>query len=307
MEVLILGSIQLGLLYALMAMGVYVSFRVLDTPDLTVDGSFTLGMAVSIMVALTGHPVIAIVAATVCGAISGFVTGFLQTKLKIDGILAGILTMYGLYTVNMFIMGGKSNISILGKDTVFSLFETLTGLSSNASKLILALLFVIAFIVILDVFFKTPLGLAIRATGDNEDMVRASSINADYTKNVGFCLGNGLVALSGALIGQYSLFADAMYGVGIAVMGLASVIIGERIFGQKSVFIALIAASVGSVIYRIIIAAALKVEILPAYGLKLVSALIVALAICIPYIKEQIVKRKERSKRAKLREELKKQ
>ena len=294
MALQLLGALQLGFLYAVMAIGVYITFRILDLPDLTVDGSFTLGMAVAAVVSVMGHPILGLIAGTAAGAAAGLVTGLLQTKISIHPILAGILTMTGLYTVNMFVMGEKSNLSLMGKDTVFTLFDKISPLSADADKLILAILICAAVTVVLAVFFHTRPGMAIRATGDNEEMVRSSSINANLSKCVGIALCNACVGLSGGAICQYQLFSDVSYGTGMVVIGLASVIIGETIIGRRSVTVGLISACIGSVIYRIIIAIALKFDIFPAYGLKLISSIIVVIALAMPGIKTAYKNRKAR-------------
>lgn len=288
MAIQLLGALQLGFLYALMALGVYVTFRILDLPDLTVDGSFTLGMAVSAVVTIAGHPFLAILAGMLAAGLAGVVTGFLQTKVSVHPILAGILTMTGLYTVNLFVMGEKSNISLMGKDTVFSIFQNSFSLNAETAKLVLPVILCVAVTVVLAVFFCTKIGMAVRATGDNEEMVRSSSINANFTKCLGLAIGNACVGISGAAICQYQLFSDVSYGTGMAVIGLASVIIGEGIMGRRSVTIGLVSAIIGSVIYRIIIAFALKFSIFPAYGLKLISSVIVGIALAMPVIKSNI-------------------
>lgn len=291
---LIIGSIQLGLLYAVMAMGIYTTFRILNVPDLTVDGSFSLGMAVAAVFTLNGHPFLALLAAAMVGACAGSVTGFLQTKVGIHPILSGILVMTGLYTVNLFVMGGKSNISIAGKVTLFTKIEALLVTQYGLGKTILTLIASIIVLIILTIFFKTRIGLAIRATGDNEEMVRSSSINANLTKCMGLAIGNACVALSGALITQHQMFSDVTFGSGMVVIGLASVIIGESIFGRRSVSIGFISALFGSVFYRFIIAQALRLNIFPAYALKLVSAVIVAIALSIPTITTYIKQNRRR-------------
>ncbi|MBF7096760.1 ABC transporter permease [Alkalibacter mobilis] len=281
---LITGSLQLGLLYGIMALGIYITFRILNLPDLTVDGSFALGMAVGAVVTITGHPVLALLLAMLAGSIAGLVTGLLQTKLSIHPILSGILVMTGLYTINLFIMGGRANLSVVGNETVFTLMERLI-VQMGQAKTALALILSIGGALILSVIFKTRLGLAIRATGDNEDMVRSSSINADLTKCVGLSMGNAFVGLAGALICQYQMFSDVGSGSGMVVIGLASVIIGETVFGKRGVTIGLISAVAGSIIYRIIIAMALKIDLFPSYALKLISAVIVMVALSGPSIK----------------------
>lgn len=285
---LIFGAVQLGLIYAIMAMGNYISFRVLNIPDLTVDGSFALGMAVSVMTAGAGHPFLALLLALLAGAGAGLVTGLLQTKVGINPILAGILTMTALYSVNLFVMNGKANQSLFGKETVFSAVRKLFPegtLADNISKTLVVLVIVAIVASIAAVFFKTRTGMAIRATGDNEEMVRASSINADVTKCIGFAMANACIALAGGLVCQYNQSADTGYGSGMLVVGLASVIIGEAVFRHGGVTRGLISVVVGSVLYQLIIALALKVNLLPAYGLKFVSATIVAVALAMPKIK----------------------
>lgn len=293
MLVLILGSVQLGLIYALMAMGNYISFRILNIPDLTVDGSFALGMAVCVMTAAAGHPFLALFAAMLAGTAAGLVTGLLQTKVGINPILAGILTMTSLYSVNLFIMGGKANQSLFGCKTVFTAAEEL-GLSKNAAKTAVVLLIAVLVCAVLAVFFKTRPGMAIRATGDNEEMVRSSSINANASKCVGFALANSCVALAGGLVCQYNQSADTGYGSGMLVVGLASVIIGEAVFRHGGVTRGLISVAAGSVLYQMIIALALKVNLLPAYGLKFVSAFIVGIALAMPTVKTALTRRTKR-------------
>ena len=298
MGVLLLRSLQEGFAYAVLAIGVYVTFRILNTPDLTVDGSFGLGMAVSVMLTVAGHPALGLLLAFLAGAGAGTVTGLLQTKIGIHPILAGILTMTGLYSVNLFVTSGKSNVSANTGETLFQATERVFGLTANQSKTLLPLIVCLLLAAILSVYFKTRQGLAIRATGDNEDMVRSSSVNADIYKCAGLALGNACVALSGGLIGQSLSFFDAGYGSGMVVIGLASVIIGETVIGRRSVTIGLFSAILGSVVYRMFIAVALKVKLFPSYGLKLVSAVIVALALSLPAIKQWMnlrkMKRRER-------------
>lgn len=282
------SALLLGLQYALLALGVYITFRVLNIPDLTVDGSFTLGAAVSAVLCVAGHPFAALFAATLCGAAAGCVTGFLQTKAGIHPILAGILTMSGLYTVNMQIMG-MPNVTLLGKSRFY---EFLFTLFPNADKDILktVAVFVIcaALILLLILFFRTVFGLCIRATGNNEDMVRASSINTNITKIAALAIANALVALSGGLIAQTGGFADINGGSGMIVVGLASVIIGEVLFGKRALAVGLISAAVGSVLYRLIIALALKTNFFTADALKLLSAVIVAITLAVPAIRKAL-------------------
>ena len=274
---LLIGSMELGLIYGILALGVYITFRILNIPDLTVEGSFVLGMAVTAVFTVGGDPVLGLAAAILAGALAGACTGLLQTKLMINPILSGIIVMTGLYTVNLAVMGGKANMSILGNDTIF----TMVG-----SKTLVALVLAISIAAIIGTFFRTRLGLAIRGTGDNQEMVRAASIDADRTKCLALAIGNGLVALSGGLIAQYQLFSDVGSGAGIVVIGLASVIIGEVLLGRRGVAYGLFTAVGGSIIYRVIIAFALKVDLFPPYALKLISAVVVMLALSGPYVKK---------------------
>lgn len=283
---LLLGSLQLGLIYGLLAIGVFIAFRILNIPDLTAEGSFTFGLAVSARLTLSGHPYLGIFAAIAAGALAGCVTGVFQTKLFIHPVLAGILTMSGLYSVNLMIMGSSSNLSLIGSNTIFKIMtDSFPGLTKEGIKILLPLAAVFITAAVMALFFKTRIGLCIRATGNNEDMVRASSIDVDATKILALAAANGCIALSGALISQYQGFADINSGVGIIVVGLASVIIGELVCRKDGVTAGLLAAVIGSVIYRCMIALALKYSPFPAYALKLVSACIVAVALSIPAIK----------------------
>jgi putative ABC transport system permease protein len=291
---LLIGSLQLGLLYAIMALGVYITFRILNMPDLTVDGSFSLGMACAAVVTISGHPFLALLTAILAGAVAGLATGLLHTKLSIHPILAGILVMTGLYTVNLAIMGGKANLSVVGHKTVFSMIESMFTAPGGMGKTLLALSICIMITAILAISFKTRFGLAIRATGDNEEMVRSSSVNANISKCIALSTGNACVALSGALICQYQMFSDVGSGSGMVIIGLASVIIGETIFGRRSVTIGLVSAAFGSILYRIILAFALKIDMFPAYALKLISAVIVIIALSGPSIQAIIQQNKIR-------------
>ena len=293
---LLLGSLQLGFLYGIMVLGIYISFRILNIPDLTTEGSFTFGLAASTVLTSAGHPFLGLAGAIAAGAAAGVVTGALQTKLGIHPVVAGILTMSGLFSINLFVMGGASNVTLLNSTTIFNLvMDFCPSLSKDAVKLIIAIIAVVIVVALLTLFFKTSLGLAIRATGDNPDMVRASSIDVDVMKMIALGLGNACIALCGGLIAQYQSFADINSGVGILVVGLASVIIGEAFFGQRSLMIGFISAITGSIIYRFIIAFATKYSVFPAYMLKLVSAVIVAIALAFPAIKQILAERKLRS------------
>ncbi|MDP4127452.1 MAG: ABC transporter permease [Bacillota bacterium] len=295
------GSLELGIIYAIMALGVFISFRTLNMPDLSVDGSFVLGAAFSAVMSSSGHPFLALGIAFLAGCGAGSITALLHTKLKIQPLLAGILTMLALYSLNLKVMGGRANIPLMNKTTVFSILEK-TALGDN-SKLIFPLAVLLLMLLLLYLFLKTRLGFVLRATGDNDHMVRALGVNTDSVILIGLALSNGLVALSGALIAQSQSFVDVGMGIGMVVIGLASVIIGEVVFGVKTLLRRLIAVILGSVLYRLIIAFALEIG-MPPTDLKLVSAVIVAIAMAMPIIKKRLsavkrrfmVRRHERSK-----------
>lgn len=287
-------ALELGFLYALVAMALFLSYRILDIADLTTDGCFVLGAAVSVTLAAAGHPILAIPAAMIAGTAAGFVTAFLQTKLGVPSILAGIVTNMGLYTVNLMVMGWSANVSLLKSETIFTLFEN-TGIGGAWNEAILAGLITILTGVLLVLFLGTRLGLSIRATGDNMDMVRASSINPAFTITVGLCLANAMTALSGAMVGQYQNAADINGGTGIVVIGLACLIIGETVLGRRTLIKGAIAAIIGSAIYRLIYAIVLYTKIMPVQALRLITAVIVALAIAFPTIKNWILFEKRKA------------
>ena len=274
---IITGALELGFIYALVALALFLSFRVLNIADMTTDGAFTLGCAVSATVALAGHPFLALPAAMAAGACAGFITATLQTKWGVPSILAGIITNTGLYTVNLAVMGFSSNVNMLKATTIFSLFP--------GSKLLLAVCITLIVAGLLILFLSTRLGLSIRATGDNPDMVRASSINTGLTVSIGLCLSNSLTALSGAVYAQYQKAADINLGTGMVIIGLASLIIGETVFRRGKVWMKILGAVVGCIIYRFIIAIAVRLD-LPSECLKLVSAIIVACAIALPAVRK---------------------
>lgn len=289
-------ALELGFMYALVAMALFLSYRILDIADLTTDSGFVLGAAVSVTIAAAGHPFLAVLAAILAGACAGFITAFLQTRLGVPSILAGIVTNTGLYTVNLMVMGWSSNVSLLKQETLFTMFRD-TGIGGSWYKLILAAGITVLAAFFLVWFLGTRLGLSIRATGDNKDMVKASSINPIFTITVGLCVSNALTALSGAVVGQYQKSADINGGTGIVVIGLACLIIGETIFGRRSVGRNVAAAVAGSIVYRFLYAVILKTSIVPIECLKLVTAVVVALAIAAPALKEwaDFQKRKIRS------------
>ncbi|MDL2233279.1 ABC transporter permease [Ruminococcaceae bacterium OttesenSCG-928-L11] len=295
---LMVGSLQLGLIYGLLALGIYITFRILGIPDLTADGSFTLGMSVSAAMTVLqtadgtvlSLPGLGIFLAFLAGMAAGAVTGCLQTKLGIHPILSGILTMSGLYTVNLLILGSRSNVSLINGVGLFDSLNLMLGgdVDKNLIRTVIPVLFCVAAFLILSWFFRTHLGLCIRATGNNEDMVTASSINVDAMKITAIAIANGCVALSGAVLAQYQGYADLSSGTGTVVVGLASVIIGEVFFGKRSVVIGFASAITGAVIYRFLIALALKIDGFPAYALKLVSAVIVIIALSIPTVQAKL-------------------
>lgn len=287
----ILSSVELGVIYAIMALGVFLSFRTLNMPDLTVDGSFVLGAAFSAVLCAAGRPLAGIALALIAGALAGCVTALLHTKLEIQPILAGILTMLALYSINLKVMGGRANIPLLNQENIFTFPGWLPD--SKYAALLLSATLLLAVIVLLYFFLKTRLGLVLRATGDNEQMVRALGVSTDTTKVIGLALANALVALSGALIAQYQSFADVGMGIGMVIIGLASVIIGEAIFGTAGLLRRLAAVVLGAVLYRLVIALALELG-MPPTDLKLISAIIVCLALAMPALKKRYFSLKKR-------------
>ena len=279
----ILSALELGCIYALVALALFLSYKTLNIADMTTDGAFTLGCAVSATVCVAGHPWLAIPAAMAAGAAAGFITAFLQTKMRIPSILAGIITNTGLYTVNLAVMGFSSNVSMLKATTIFMVMKPALG---TFYRLIPAAVLALLAAAALVLFLKTRLGLSIRATGDNPDMVRASSINTAFTITVGLCIANALTALSGAVLAQYQKTADINLGTGMVIIGLASLIIGETLTRKGGVGLKAFGAVVGSILYRFIIAIALRLD-LPSECLKLISAVIVALAIGLPALRTE--------------------
>ena len=277
----IMSALELGFVYALVALALFLSFRILNIADMTTDGAFTLGCAVSATMAVAGHPLLAFPAAMLAGACAGSITALLQTKLRIPSILAGIITNTGLYTVNLAVMGFSSNVNLLKTPTLFSLLKPYLG---TVYKLVPAAVLTLCAGTLLVLFLKTRLGLSIRATGDNPDMVRASSINTGFTITVGLCLSNSLTALSGAILAQYQKTADINLGTGMVIIGLASLIIGETLMPKGKLWLKALGAILGSILYRFIIAIALRLD-LPSECMKLISAVIVALAIGLPAVK----------------------
>lgn len=317
------NAVESGIIFAIMALGVYLSFRILDFPDLTVDGSFVTGAAVSALLIVNGMPTgVAIFAALLAGFIAGSMTGLLNTKGKVNPLLSGILMMTALYSINLRIMG-QSNIPLLNQDTFFtqlrSVFErlgidqllnqSLTALGverlpSTYSALIIMLLVTFMIKFITDYFLKTEVGLALRAIGDNEQMIRSFSANTDHLKVLGLGVSNGLVALSGGLYAQFTGFSDLNMGIGMIVIGLASVIIGESIVGTKTIGRTTLAVVVGAVIYRMVITLAIRSDFLDNGDTKLITALLVVLALVVPKVIETV---KESSRKRKKRHALNQQ
>lgn len=278
MLVSLTGAVESGLLYALMALGVYITFRILDFPDLTVDGSFTTGAAIGTVMTIAGTPPwLAVICAFFGGALAGTCTGLLHTKGKINGLLSGIIMMIALYSINLRILG-KPNVSLRGEENVFD----------SASIIVVGLILAIVVKLALDMFFKTNIGLSLRATGDNSRMIRSFGANTDVTTILGVALSNALVACSGALIAHSQNAANNSMGIGMIVIGLASVIIGEAIFGAKTIFRATLAVVLGAIIYRVIYALALRVEWLDAQDMKLITAIIIICALVVPTVRNAV-------------------
>lgn len=282
-----LGVLEQGLLFGALAIGVYITFRVLDFADLTVEGSFVLGAGIATRLILEGYdPWLGILAALLAGLLAGCVTGILNTKLNIAPLLSGILVMIGLYSINLRIMGGKSMLSLLRINTVYSGVSKL-GIPDSIAVLAVVLPLLLVTVLIVYTFLQTELGMALRATGDNEQMIRTLGVNTDLTKILGLALGNALVALSGALVAQYQSYSDVGMGIGMIVVGLASVIMGEVIVGNVTITRALLGAITGSIVYRAVIAVVMRLG-LPATDLKLFTAVLVILAMSSPAIKQKL-------------------
>lgn len=279
------GTMEQALIYSLVAVGLFISFRILNIADLTVDGGFTLGCATSAVATLAGHPFLGLLLALFAGALAGLVTAVLQTKLKVQPILAGIITMTALYSINLMIMQNRANLPLLKCDTIYT--WAAGWLPANLCKLLLLALIVALVLLGVFIFLRSGLGLSVRATGDNPDLVRSSSINPSHTITIGLCVANALVALSGALLAQYQLFSEITTGTGMVVIGLASLIMGEAIVGRGGLIRCLLGTLVGSAVYRLIIAIAITSSLQPS-NLKLISAIIVAVSISWPAIREKL-------------------
>ena len=278
-----------GLLFGLVAVGVYLTLRVLAFPDLTVDGSYTLGGATTAVLIVHGvQPFLATLAAIVVGLIAGLITGVLNAKLRLPALLAGILMMVGLYSINLRIMGG-ANVSLLRQVGIFDIVAKFLGLSSGSVvvAIIIALVLAVIVFLILNWFLRTEIGLALRASGDNEQMVRSLGVDTDKNIMLGCSISNGLVALAGAIVAQGQGFADVGMGIGMIVMGLASVIIGEALFRPAGVARMLLAATGGAFVYRLMLTIALRLGMAPG-DIKLITALLVIIALAIPFIQKKL-------------------
>ena len=280
-------ALKLGLICSLTVLALFLSYSMLNVCDLSTDGCFTLGAAVGAAVAVSGHPFLSILAAMLAGICSGFVTGFLQTKMGVDSLLAGIIVNTGLYSINIAVMGGSSLINMNRTDTVFSMMKDVladTPLKGRTDIIValIAVAAVVAFLVVL----KTRLGLAIRATGNNADMVKSSSINPVFTTIIGLCIANSFTALSGCLLSQSQKSVDINIGQGMVTIALASLLIGGTILGKGGIFVRAVGMVLGSFVFRLVYTVALRFN-MPAFMLKLVSSVIVILAISGPYLKRQ--------------------
>ncbi len=286
----LMSALELGIIYALLALGSFLSYRTLNFPDLTVEGSYTLGAAASVMVTIGMGPYVSLLVAFIAGSVAGTLTAILSTKFKIQPLLAGILMMLALYSINLKVMGNRANVNMIGERTIFSEHDTL----------VFSLIVLIIVVILLFLFLETKYGFVLRATGDNPNMVRALGADTDLAIIIGMGLSNGLVALSGALIAQEQLFADANMGIGMVVIGLASVIIGEGIFGTSNLLRRLIAVVLGAILYRILIGFVISLG-MPTTDLKLISAIIVAIALAMPVIREKLkLHQRKRAKTANI-------
>lgn len=290
-------AMELGCIYALVVLALFLSYSILNIADLSTDSCFTLGCAVCCQVTLLGHPILALFAAMLAGVLSGYITAFLQTRLGVESILAGIIVNTGLYTVNLAVMGFSSTLSIFRCDNIFSMAKSaLGGVLGSWYKLVVALVIVLAVAALLALFLKTRLGLSIRATGDSPDMIKASSVNPAFTITVGLCVSGSLTALSGAVLAQYQKSCDINLGTGMVTIALASLIIGETLVGKGGMFRRALGAVIGSCLYRLFVAVALRLNV-PAECMKLVSALIVAVAIASPALKRYAAFQKQKAAR----------
>ena len=290
-NVLSLGqtALELGLICSLTVLALFLSYSMLNVCDLSTDGCFTLGAAVGAVVALSGHPYLAIVAAMAAGVCSGFVTAFLQTRMGVDSLLSGIIVNTALYSINIAVMDGASLLNMNKAETVFTKMKDLLEgtFLADQYKLVVSAIAVVLVVAFLTVFLNTRLGLAIRATGDNPDMVRSSSINPVFTTTVGLCVANAFTGLSGCLLAQSQKSAEINIGTGMVTIALASLLIGRTLVPRGSILRRAIGVVAGAFVFRLVYAVALRFQ-MPAYMLKLVSSVIVILAISAPYLKRQM-------------------
>lgn len=282
-------ALELGLICSLTVLALFLSYSMLNVCDLSTDGCFTLGAAVGAVVAISGHPYLAIPAAMAAGICSGLITAVLQTRMGIDSLLAGIIVNTGLYSINIAIMDGSSLLNMNKTETVFTKAKALLEgtVFAEQYRLLVALIAVAAAVAILTVFLNTRLGLAIRATGDNPDMVRSSSINPVFTTTVGLCVANAFTGLSGCLLAQSQKSVSIDIGTGMVTVALASLLIGQVLMGRGSILKRAIGMVVGAFAFRLVYTIALRLN-MPAFMLKLVSSVIVILAIATPYLKRQM-------------------
>ena len=282
-------ALELGLTGGLTVLALFLSYSMLNVCDLSTDGCFTLGAAVGAVVAISGHPWLSILAAMGAGILSGFITAFLQTKMGIDSLLAGIIVNTGLYSINIAIMSGSSILNMNKTETVFSKMKDLLAgtFLKGQYKLVIILLAVILVCIFLILFLKTRLGLAIRATGNNPAMVKSSSINPVFTTIVGLCVANAFTGLSGCLMAQAQKSVDINIGTGMVTIALASLLIGRTFFGRARIPLQIVGAVIGAFLFRLVYTIALRLN-MPAYMLKLVSSVIVILAIFLPYLKTRL-------------------
>ena len=289
-DVLSLGqtALELGLICSLTVLALFLSYSMLNVCDLSTDGCFTLGAAVGAVVALSGHPLLSLPAAMGAGVCSGFVTALLQTRLGVDSLLSGIIVNTALYSINIAVMGGSSLLNMNKTSTVFTLVRDLLSGTPLAgqSTLIVALLAAALVLIVLTLFLNTRLGLSIRATGDNPDMVRASSINPIFTTTVGLCVANAFTGLSGCLLAQAQKSVDINIGQGMVTIALASLLIGRAFLGRGSILLRGAGVVLGSFVFRLVYAIALRFD-MPAFMLKLVSSVIVIIAISGPYLRSR--------------------
>ena len=288
-------ALELGLISSLTVLALFLSYTMLNVCDLSTDGCFTLGAAVGAMVAISGHPYLSIIAAMCAGVLSGFITSILQTKMGIDSLLAGIIVNTGLYSINIAVMGNSSLLNMNKTETIFTKMQALLAgtVISGQYKLVVVLVAVIIVVAFLVAFLRTKLGLAIRATGNNPDMVKSSSINPVFTITIGLCVANSITALSGCLLGQSQKSVNIDIGSGMVTVALASLLIGRAFLGKGGLLTRAIGAVLGSFVFRLVYTIALRFN-MPAYMLKLVSSVIVIIAISAPYIKSRMpmIKRK---------------